>query len=419
MPDPDLLRIGSWALLFAAVLLAVTMLATSEGGRTRFGPGLGADFAQFYVAATLVRTDRTDQLYDLEVQDRLHHALLPAVPASWHLPYAYPAWLAWLISPLSHLPYEAACGVWYGITACLAVIGVRRSAIFWQDAPPAWRRAAVPIALAFPALAFESWLGGQISVLALILVVEAIRADLEGHDAWAGLMLGLLSYKPTLLPWILVMLMARQRFRTLVWLIGTASTLSLISLALTGGRVWADRVVLLLNYSEARASGTGGFTLAKYVDLNAWLQMVLGPDSPAVLILLVVGLMAGGLLMLRSLDGDPRRAWSAALAATLALNLYVGIYDAILMIPMVATGLALRFDRQGPSLPHGLLLAIGAAYVAPVLGIATARALGVTVMLPILAVLATLLVRQTGPASDRDSIAPDALEVIGPHGHRR
>ena len=69
-----------WFMLGMHLLLLAVIFATTRGGRTILGPGLGADFAGFYPAGTILNAYPPDRLYDLALQDRLYHRLLPAMP---------------------------------------------------------------------------------------------------------------------------------------------------------------------------------------------------------------------------------------------------------------------------------------------------------------------------------------------------
>src|SRR5260370_26042398 len=92
-------------------LLAITFL-TLDGYRTVFGPDLGADFAGFYTAGTLLNEYPSERLYDLELQDQLYHRLLPHLAPEVTLPYVHPPFFAVLFRPLAWLPYAWAYIVW-------------------------------------------------------------------------------------------------------------------------------------------------------------------------------------------------------------------------------------------------------------------------------------------------------------------
>jgi hypothetical protein len=119
-------------------------------------------------------------------------------------------------------------------------------------------------------------------------------------------------------------------------------------------------------FGFARTTGGGGLTLRlwKYVDLNSFLRLLLGGPSGLQLALLLL-LAAGPLVYLvrawwrldRYGDDHRRLVWAATLVWTLVLNLYVGVYDTVLVV-IAALGAADLLTRRGLLPPRfvGLLV---------------------------------------------------------------
>jgi hypothetical protein len=80
-------------------------------------------------------------------------------------------------------------------------------------------------------------LTGQNAFLSLALFYGGFRL-LDAMPAAAGLLLGLLAYKPQL--WLLVplALIAARRWKALAWMIGTMTVMALASLAVFGPELW-------------------------------------------------------------------------------------------------------------------------------------------------------------------------------------
>ena len=100
------IRFVSVTVLVITLLLLVTMFVTAKDRKTIFGPELGADYANLYVAAMILNSESPEKLYDLELQGKLYHELFPQVSADESLPYPYAPFLASFLRPLALLPYE-------------------------------------------------------------------------------------------------------------------------------------------------------------------------------------------------------------------------------------------------------------------------------------------------------------------------
>ncbi len=86
---PERLRAYCMIFILIPVATLVYSFATQRGGRTAFGPMLGADFAAFYTAGTLLNEYPAGRLYDSELQAGIYRQLLPSAPADSLLPYVY------------------------------------------------------------------------------------------------------------------------------------------------------------------------------------------------------------------------------------------------------------------------------------------------------------------------------------------
>jgi hypothetical protein len=199
------------------------------------------------------------------------------------------------------------------------------------------------LAFSFEPFVIECLHGGQISAVAFFAICCAIRLSLTSRPVSAGLVLALCTYKPTLLPWILPMLLVMRQWRTLVGFATGASALAVISIATVGPQVCFDYVHMLLGYAGRTSSaGAGGFQLCKFVDLNSFFKQ-LGTPTPLVWATL---LSASAALAMHVWRIRPRNAqdasnhlplaWAVAVTCTVVLNLYVGVYDSILIVPAIA-----------------------------------------------------------------------------------
>ena len=125
---------------------------------------------------------------------------------------------------------------------------------------------------------------------------------------------------------------------------------------------WAgtrDYARILLGFTRATGGGDGAALAAsKYVDLNAFLRLVFGGPAPVARFLILFALaaplayLAAAWWRLGGGGGVGRRVlWAATLTWTLVANLYVGVYDSILVVP-AALLTADALYRPGDGVPR-------------------------------------------------------------------
>jgi hypothetical protein len=354
--EPARMRFISAGILVVALTLLILSFATAEGGITRFGPPLGADFAGFYAAASILNLpspDDSGRLYDVELQDRIYHELLPKLADEKKLPYVHPPFVALAFRPLASLPYEWAFALWLVISAGMYLTGlviVRR--VILPSPEFDWTTAFL-LCLAFQPFVMECWLGGQLSALGFLCYAMVVGLLHVEKRFLAGVALGFLLYKPTLLVLFVPMFVIGRRIRTLAGLACSGLVLALVSLIGAGSHNTREFVGVLTNFAQA-AAGQGAshleLPLTKYVDLNSFSQLLLGGSSefrwPLVGVLALIALIPLARVWLPSADSSrrPQAIWAATLVATLVINMYVGIYDTILVCLA-----ALLFVASGPN----------------------------------------------------------------------
>jgi hypothetical protein len=344
--ERDKVRFVAVVILALNVLLAVVSFLTFNGTHSIFGPAPGFDFAGFYSAGRILNDYPPHRLYDLELQDKVFHQVLPGLPPEAKLPYVYPPFFSLLFRPLALLPYAWACLIWMLISAGLYLSGF---ALLWRSrkAIPADE---LPIALLL-ALSFEPfvecWLSGQTSAVAFAALALALRFEALRFPFRVGLSLALCLYKPPLLLVIVPMQLIAGRWRVLGGLAVGGLTLAEMSLLAVGWRGCAAYVEHLSTFSQIMSAPSTEFPSWKFVDLDHFLGLLFGGHPPlqraiwALIVLAVVPCLARFWWGFDDRE-PPRRSllWSATLTWTLVLNVYIGTYDAVLAVP----GLLLTTD---------------------------------------------------------------------------
>ncbi len=188
------------------------------------GDPSGGDFSHYWVAASLALKAGPAVVYD---PDRFLAAEKEFFGIGIPLIWLYPPTFLLLILPLGLLPYFLALGLWLSLPLAALVLVVRRIA---PSHLSPW------LALAFPG-AFMNLLHGQNGLLSASLLGAGLLL-LERAPVSAGVLLGLLSYKPHLAVLIPVALAAGRRWRALVSMVVSAAALIAASLLVLGTGAW-------------------------------------------------------------------------------------------------------------------------------------------------------------------------------------
>jgi hypothetical protein len=315
-------RVLAW--MAGAAIWLGWLLSLARGGWTQDATGhrLGADHVEYYVVGKLVREGQAGKVYDLDtMKDRQAEVGGPDWPGV--LVFRYPPFYALVFAPTSGLPYELSWGIWtvLGLAALLATGWLLDEAGWtWLG----WSLCFYPV---FAAVSF-----GQNSLLSLGILAGTLFLLRRQQILAAGLVAGLLLYKPQLLVGVglLWLLEVRQRWPALLGLAITGLVLGALGwllipdacqqfLATLGQNVTAqDRKALPNNQS------TQGF----------WMLLLPGLDRLAQGLSLACSLatLVGLFWISRRVEGEPRFAF--AVAGTLLLSPYMMIYDwSILILP--------------------------------------------------------------------------------------
>jgi alpha-1,2-mannosyltransferase len=354
---PPVLSAFAWLQAGAMLLMATHYLSTLSGPTDGSDRVITGDYPAFYTGAHLLHTGRGAELYDLQAQRSAQAALIGRPLASWQ-PYAYPPLLALALSPSAGLGYLAA----FYLHAALMVAALLF--LFWRLRPWLSGLCGTPRAWATTWLLIASWhpvtrtaIGGQNTVLSLALLAGFGAWIETGRPVLAGLCLGLLSYKPQLLP--LLALCALLRRQRLALAIAAATALGHYLLgALFCGSSWPLAWLRMLvdyrrlEWASNRYNHVSLWALASQLLPSAWAPICAGAATLA-----VIALVARGAL-------DPNRSWSAvfglAVAGTALASPHMQYYDAALLLLPVLLGLdAQRRAGRYPKLRLRLLLACG------------------------------------------------------------
>jgi alpha-1,2-mannosyltransferase len=391
------------ALLAAAIggavwIVWVISLLARPGFLDLAGNIKGADFVEFYVAGRIVATHQADRLYDLDLQSRIEHEL--AAPQEWSGFHGFitPPFFALPFVPLSALPYFVALALWSGL-GVLLLAGcpwlLRRAGTgSARSLPVLWTLAFVPV---FAAVSY-----GQNSLLSLFVLAVVFVLLGQARDGPAGLVLGLLLYKPQLVLVLALLLALERRWSALLGLAATGAALVLVSLCMS---LPAARAYVRLASSFPLMLADPAFPTWKMHSLYSFFVLLL-PGHLGLAAGLATLSSAVVLLAVRALQPPYRsetlhRWFAVAVWGSVLVSPHVPLYDLSLLV--LPAGL-LHAERRDEALWRGGIAAIWAAtIVSQPLARALRAGLGPSLQLsvPVIAAVGYCLLRKTAGPPDR------------------
>ena len=222
------------ALFIATIFAARQILATREPPSR----GVGLDFIAFYTAGAFVKDGRLGELYDLRATQRFQHDL--ALGHGVNIgqacgPWWNPPFYALVFVPLARLPYPAALGVWLTINLlCAATACCLLCRMFPRGTP--WRTwALVPVLLVLSTPFIFAISHAQNTCTSLLILTATVWLWRLERPIWAGLIGGLLFYKPQLAVAVAGMMVLDLGWRAaLGYALTGAALLAIALLALPG-----------------------------------------------------------------------------------------------------------------------------------------------------------------------------------------
>lgn len=324
-PTPCGLLMGS-LVLAAGGLLAFDVWLSSSVSPPRVAL---PDFYVYYLAAQIGHGHSWAAMYDPSL---FQPAVTPVVGR--YLPYLNPPLLAWLVSPLTALPYAAAAVLWlFALGICFGFTWMVASVGSWP-ARTAQLLAALALLPIFIGLEF-----GQASVLVVGVVALAWWLIRRGHPELAGVALAFLLLKPQVAFLVPVALMAAGYWRVVVAWLATTLALAGLSFMAVGTQGVAG-----IRASLALAQGLGG-----PLQVSVWHVV---PTVALAALVAAAGLSFMIVIAYRSRHDGPETPIAVGLLATMLVSPYVNYYDLAALV--LAAWLVLR---TAPARWRGISLA--------------------------------------------------------------
>jgi hypothetical protein len=330
-----------YAAAFAAMAAAHQWLWNAQGGIAAY------DFVAVHAAGKLALSGHAASAYDWPAH-RVAETVSLGHPVSWkdYLGWHYPPPFFFAASALALLPYLAAFLAWSAATLPLYMLAMQRVvARGWLAA------------VAFPAT-FYNISVGQNGFLTAALATGSL-ALLEEQPIVAGVLLGLLTYKPQfgiLFPFALA---AAGYWRSFGAAAVTAVLMALASWLAFGSEAWIAFVHSVpVTVDAVFVRGLEGWSkLNSLYGILRWLGADAGVAGAAQIALALV--LATGIIALWRSDAPFARKAAALAAATLLATPYVYIYD----FPLLAASIAFLYRERAFDRSETLLVAIACACV--------------------------------------------------------
>jgi arabinofuranan 3-O-arabinosyltransferase len=270
-----------WAVA-AGVYYCYDILRDTGQSLTTSGRPLGDDFVNYWSGAFLAWHGRAADIYNWPAYHAFQQGVVGVDVGPYN--YSYSPILLVLTAPLALLAYVPGLAAWVA-ASWFAFYRALRLALPGRD--------AILLAFATPAV-FVNAYGGQNGTWTAALLGGGLCL-LERRPVLAGMMFGLLTFKPHLGLLIPVALLAGRRWHALFAATATAAALVLLSVALFGADAWADylrHASILRTMAIEDGSGVWHRTISLFMFVRR-----LGADVPtAYLVQIVAGLMAAAVV---------------------------------------------------------------------------------------------------------------------------
>jgi alpha-1,2-mannosyltransferase len=327
------IRMVAVAVLIASAAGFLYLVVTAIGGVDLQGRPIGTDFSNVYAAGTYVLEGTFQAPFDSVQQFARERAIFGEATQfyGWH----YPPYFLFVAAALAWMPYGLALFVWQAVTLGLYLLAIR--AILKAFAPegaastnPLW----LLLALAFPAVLINVGHGHNGFLTAALLGGGLVILD--RRPLLAGILFGLMAYKPQFGLMIPIVLAAGGYWRTFAAAAVTAVLLTLVTTLVFGVQVW-HAFFVGAEYTRTVVLEQGDTGWHKIQSIFSWARMWGAPVPLAYTIqgtaTLVLAMATAWLWHGKA--PYPLKAAGLCLAAILATP-YTLDYDMMVLAPAIA-----------------------------------------------------------------------------------
>jgi alpha-1,2-mannosyltransferase len=393
------LRSGAWLtwprlvaylrlLLATYAILILVGLLTATGPMDALRRPLGTDFSQVWAAGVAVLAGHPEQPFDPALHAAAQRALF--APDTLFYGWHYPPYFLAVAALLALLPYIPALLIWQGTTFAVYLLVVRRILP---------HPLTLLVAAAFPAVLVNVGHGHNGFLTASLLGGGLLLLD--RRPVLAGVLLGLLVYKPQFGLVLPLALLAGRRWTVIGSAAGTVVLMTLATLAAFGAEPWrAFRSSLAFTRTVVLEEGNTGWEKIQSA-FSAVRALGAGVSTAYAIQGVLTGTVMLALTWLWYGRADIRLKSAALITATLLSTPYVLDYDMVVLGPALAFAVSWELARGVRPWMASLLTAV---WVAPLLTRTIAAATHVPLGLIVMVAFFAATIRGALPVSFRSAI---------------
>lgn len=326
------LQLWACALLLAYAVAIGFLFATAQGSSDYRGRPLGTDFSNIYTAGRAALDGDAVSVFNPAQQYRHEQEQFGRKTPfyGWH----YPPFFLMLATPLARLAYLPSLVLWQ-----LATLLLYLGSLCWllragPEPELVHRKAWLVLALAFPAV-FMNVTHGHNGFLTAALLAGAL-ASLRRQAFLAGMLFGLMAYKPQFGLMIPVALIADRRWDSIIAAAATVAALAAATTVLFGTGVW-DAFAASLPFTRTVVLEQGSAGFCKIQSVFAAVRMW-GGSVPLAYTLQGAAALGSGVLLYRFWRSSASfaRKGAALCLASLIATPYCFDYDMMALAPAIA-----------------------------------------------------------------------------------
>ena len=395
-------KLTLWALGLLMVSLLVHGREVSTSGLLdRSGRVKASDYMRLYVTGVLADQGRWPELFDATAHVTTAKTRISQGVAMEGLHPNYGPTTAWLLAPLSRLPFLLSWALFAAVSSTVLLIG------FWllaQQTPALQpHRALVVLAAAANPSLFETIRYGQLSALTTLLLVVAILLDRSKQPVLSGVAIGLAFYKPNLVLPAAAIWFISGRWALLAGLCLGAIAHVAIGLLVAGPHATAAWFGVLAELARSPQLVQG--YPEEVHSLQGFWRMLGAHGLTLKLLAGSCSLIALGLAGRAWRSGFPsEQRWAALVLATVLVSPHLLTYDLLLLAPAVLL-VAASWIHAGNG-GQGRWWLLGALYFSPLASPLIARFTGVQTSTLVMLLLLALLCWRPGAVTAPSSINP-------------
>jgi alpha-1,2-mannosyltransferase len=419
--SPSPVRSRLWKAGVCLLVFLATVIATSKflGPQADLIGMPGNDLVPSYTAGAFVRMGHPDWLMDAARQTAFQHQLRvdEHLDVQKHMgPWLNPPYYAWVFVPLSALPYRQALAAWFGVNLILmagAIVLLARMLprdVGWRT----WGLIPLLLVCSFPVLQVIA--AQQNTFLSLFFLCAAVACWRSDRGFSAGLIAGLMLFKPQLGAILILALCWSMGWRAILGVAITATALIATTMITMPGALhdYLTKLPTVLPWLDTSRT----YLWERQITWHGFWRLALqfhatGPDPLAVRILWPIGaLMVGGVLAYTAMrarrmglaTGD--RFIAAVIGSMPLLMPYYMDYDLMLLaVPAVLFAADALREGRVDSIGKRLFIAWIALYVWLFFNATLVAVIRINVAVPALSIMAIaqcIRVLRTRPASETE-----------------